>query len=193
MPAITTSPTQRHHLTRRAAAAVGTTHIAAIAIVIAVLLVAGMYWLFRRRRARQLAAQRANKSRAYANAVFPRQVTVDPELPPYEARDSRSSRRWSRTEGQRRSGDASQSQRGSRGERASAGGGGGAREGGETGGEGEGVDLQAVLRAPPPARVHTPPGYGQHIADREAGPLSEQPPAYDEEGRLRWGRSGVFR
>jgi hypothetical protein len=157
----------QHRHTRRSAAANGTTHIAAISIVLGLLLIVAMYWLWRRRRSRKAAAARASKSRAYVNAVFPRQNTQDPDLPPYSASPASSQRR---TRG------------GSSGAAA-----------GERNGDASNVDLQAVLRAPPPARVHTPPGYGQHVADREAGPLSEQPPAYDEEGRVRWGRSGVFR
>lgn len=51
----------------------------------------------------------------------------------------------------------------------------------------------ATPRMPPPARMHTPPGYGTHIADRPAGPLTDSPPAYHQHDRQTWGRSGCVR
>lgn len=47
-------------------------------------------------------------------------------------------------------------------------------------------------RSPPPGRASTPP-YEGHAADRQAGPLSDAPPAYQEHDQQRWGRSGCSR
>lgn len=57
-----------------------------------------------------------------------------------------------------------------------------------TGGEGA-----ASLTVPPLARLNTPPGYGAHVMDRPAGPISDSPPAYQEHDQRTWGRSGCSR
>lgn len=56
-----------------------------------------------------------------------------------------------------------------------------------------GSDAVTWLQTPSPARLPTPPGYGAHVMDRPAGPLSDSPPAYQERDRQTWGRSGCIR
>ena len=66
----------------------------------------------------------------------------------------------------------------------------------------EGPELQTNVSAggaatsptmPPPARLNTPPGYGNHVMDRPAGPISDSPPVYQEHDQQTWGRSGCVR
>lgn len=66
----------------------------------------------------------------------------------------------------------------------------------------EGHELQTNVSAggaatlptmPQPARLNTPPGYGSHVMDRPAGPISDSPPVYQEHDHQTWGRSGCVR
>jgi hypothetical protein len=152
--------------------------VVGIVLVIILILAVIAFAIFRQRRRKRRAALESQNYRRMLKKAFPRPAPAaptppEPVLPPYEPR--REGFGGVDLELQQQD-HHQQQQRGAAGSGAVT-----------------PTSPTASLRMPPPARLNTPPGYGAHRSDRPAGPLSDAPPAYHEQDRVTWGRSGCVR